>query len=99
MDGLIRRCLGRIGQACLQWRYPGDHYVLIGDKLKILTVVKKVRDARVTAVFPWQGHDARDPHLLESYPPPDVSINRIVGVLRYDLPQLVGAGDASAQEP
>jgi hypothetical protein len=73
--------------------------VLIGDKLKILTVVKKVRDARVTAVFPWQGHDARDPHLLESYPPPDVSINRIVGVLRYDLPQLVGAGDASAQEP
>ena len=66
MDGLICRCLGRIGQACLQRRYPGDHYVLTDDKLKILTVVKKVRDARVTAVFPWQGHDARDPHLLES---------------------------------
>jgi hypothetical protein len=62
-------------------------------------VVKKVRDARVTTVLSRQGHYARDPHLLKSYPPPDVSINRIVGVLRYDLPQLVGAGDASAREP
>src|SRR5437763_8791181 len=28
-------------------RYPGDHYVLIDDKLKILTAVKKVWGARV----------------------------------------------------
>jgi len=40
--------------------------VLTDDKLKILTVVKKVRDALVTTVLPRQGHDARDPHLLES---------------------------------
>jgi hypothetical protein len=50
-------------------------------------------------VFPRQGHYARDPHLLKSYPPPDVSIDRIGDMLRYDLPQLVGAGEASAREP
>jgi hypothetical protein len=80
-------------------RYPGDHYVVIDDKLKILTAIKKVWGARVTTVFPRQGHYARDPHLLKSYPPADVSIDRIGDVLRYDLPQLVGAGDASAREP
>jgi len=99
VDGLIRRCIGRRGHACLQQRYPGDHYVVIDDKLKILTAVKKVWGARVTTVFPRQGHYARDPHLLNSYPPAEVSIDRIGDMLRYDLPQLVGAGDASACEP
>jgi haloacid dehalogenase-like hydrolase len=80
-------------------RYPGDHYVLIDDKLKILTAVKKVWGSRVTTVFPRQGHYARDPHLLKSYPPADVSIDRIGDMIRYDLPQLVGAGDASVREP
>jgi haloacid dehalogenase-like hydrolase len=79
-------------------RYPGDHYVLIDDKLKILTAVKKVWGARVTTVFPRQGHYARDPHLLKSYPPADVNIDRIGDLLQYDLPRLVGAGDASARE-
>jgi phosphoserine phosphatase len=80
-------------------RYPGDHYVLVDDKLKILTAVKKVWGARVTTVFPQQGHYARDPHLLKSYPPADVTIDRIGDMLRYDLAQLVGAGKASAREP
>jgi FMN phosphatase YigB (HAD superfamily) len=72
-------------------RYPGDHYVLVDDKLKILTAVKKVWGARVTTVFPRQGHYALDPNLLKSYPPADVTIDRIGDLLRYDLPQLVGA--------
>jgi hypothetical protein len=80
-------------------RYLGDHYVVIDDKLKILTAVKKVWGARVTTVFPRQGHYARDPHLLKSYPPADVSIDCIGDLLRYDLPQLVGAGNASVPEP
>jgi len=80
----------------VEQRYPGDHYVLVDDKLKILTAVKKVWGARVTTVFPRQGHYARDPHLLKSYPPADVSTARIGDVLRYDLSQLVGA---STREP
>jgi hypothetical protein len=80
-------------------RYPGDHYVLVDDKLKILTAVKKIWGARVTTVFPRQGHYAHDPHLLKSYPPADVTIDRIGDLLRYDLPQLVGAGGASIRKP
>ena len=36
-------------------RYPARHYVLIDDKLRILTAVKTVWEARVTTVFPRQG--------------------------------------------
>ena len=79
-------------------RYPGDHYVLVDDKLKILTAVKKIWGARVTTVFPRQGHYALDPHLLKSYPPADVSIDRIGDLLRYDLPQFIDAGHVSTRE-
>src|SRR5205085_1708675 len=72
-------------------RYPGDHYVLVDDKLKILTAVKKMWGARVTTVFPRQGHYAHDPNQLKNYPPADVSIDRIGDLLQYDLPQLTAA--------
>jgi hypothetical protein len=32
-------------------RYPGDRYVVIDDKLKILAAIKKVWGARATTVF------------------------------------------------
>ena len=38
--------------------YPANHYVLIDDKLHILTAVKKIWGERVTTVFPKQGHYA-----------------------------------------
>lgn len=34
-----------------EWRYPGDRYVVIDDKLKILTAIKKVCGAQATTVF------------------------------------------------
>ncbi|MBU6433074.1 MAG: HAD family hydrolase, partial [Nitrospirae bacterium] len=42
-------------------RYPADHYVLVDDKLRILTAIKTRWRSRVTTVFPRQGHYARDP--------------------------------------
>ena len=41
--------------------YPADHYVMIDDKLRILSAVKKIWGERVTTVFPKQGHYAFDP--------------------------------------
>ena len=38
--------------------YPANHYVLIDDKLRILTAVKKIWGERVTTVFPKQGYYA-----------------------------------------
>ncbi len=68
----------------IERRYPADHYVLVDDKLRILTEVKKVWGARVTTVFPRQGHYARDRDALAGFPSPDVSIDRIDELLDYD---------------
>lgn len=66
-------------------RYPADHYVMVDDKLRILTAMKKVWGSRLTTVFPKQGHYALDPKVLTDYPPADISIDRIGEILRLDL--------------
>ena len=70
-------------------RYPARHYVLVDDKLRILTAVKKVWGSRVTTVFPRQGHYANDPQALAAYPPADVEVEHIGDLLQYDLPALL----------
>ena len=57
--------------------YPADHYVLIDDKLRILTAVKKIWGERVTTVFPKQGHYALDPKIVAAYPQADITLERI----------------------
>jgi FMN phosphatase YigB (HAD superfamily) len=75
-------------------RYPADSYVLIDDKLRILTAVKTAWGRRVTTVFPRQGHYAVDPKNLSLYPPADITISRIGELVNYDLAALLGAADA-----
>lgn len=70
-------------------RYPASHYVLIDDKLRILTEIKKVWGTRVTTIFPRQGHYAMDPDALASFPAPDLSIDRIGELLHVDKPMLL----------
>ncbi len=72
-------------------RYPAERYVLVDDKLRILAAVKKVWGARVTTVFPRQGHYATDPKALEGHPPADVTIERIGELLEHDLAGLIAA--------
>jgi FMN phosphatase YigB (HAD superfamily) len=69
-------------------RYPADHYVLVDDKLRILTAVKRSWGERVTTVFPRQGSYAHDPKLVGAFPAPDMTIERIGDLLEYDLPRL-----------
>ena len=75
----------------VEQRYPAEHYVLVDDKLRILAAVKKVWAARVTPVFPRQGHYALDPQILASYPPADVSVERVGELMNYDAQTLVAA--------
>jgi hypothetical protein len=69
--------------------YPARHYVLIDDKLRILTVAKKVWGDRVTTIFPKQGHYALDPAVLKQFPPADVELAAIGDLVKFDLKQLV----------
>ena len=62
-------------------RYPARHYVMVDDKLRILTAIKSVWGERVTTVFVKQGHYGSDQAALESYPAADVTIERIADLL------------------
>jgi FMN phosphatase YigB (HAD superfamily) len=73
----------------VEQRYPADHYVLVDDKLRILTAVKKVWANRVTTVFPRQGQFALDPEALATYPIGEITVERISDLLSCDLSDLV----------
>ncbi|MGZ3472199.1 MAG: HAD family hydrolase [Isosphaeraceae bacterium] len=77
-------------------RYPANHYVLVDDKLSILTTMKKAWGSRVTTVFPRQGHYAHDPKNGEMYSPADITIEHIGDLLHIDLPTAIefDAGEA-----
>jgi FMN phosphatase YigB (HAD superfamily) len=70
-------------------RYPAEHYVLVDDKLRILSAVKKIWGARVSTIFVRQGHYAHDPKIMTAYPPADVSLGRIGDLLDCDLAKLL----------
>jgi len=70
-------------------RYPAAHYVLVDDKPRILAAVKKVWGDRVTTVLPRQGQYALVPGRAD--PPPDLTVERIADLLRYDLAALLAA--------
>ncbi|MGC3974830.1 MAG: HAD family hydrolase [Nitrospira sp.] len=77
----------------VEQRYPADHYVLVDDKLRILTAVKAYWGARVTTVFPRQGHYANDPEVLRTFPAADLSIDRIGELLTLDRSALLAAAE------
>ena len=57
--------------------YPARHYVLIDDKLRILSAVKASWQGKVTTVFVRQGHYAHDKEALTRYPAADLTLERI----------------------
>lgn len=67
-------------------RFPASHYVMVDDKLRILDAIKKVWGSKVTTVFPRQGHYARDPQIIASFPAADISVDRIGDLLNFGLP-------------
>lgn len=76
-------------------RYPADHYVLVDDKLRILAAVKARWGTRVTTVFPRQGHYATEPEALRTFPPADLSIERIADLLSLDRDTVLAASHPS----
>jgi hypothetical protein len=70
-------------------RYPADHYVMVDDKLRILTAIKECWGDHVTTVFPRQGQFAQDLQVLASYPAPDVAVERIDTLLEFELSDLL----------
>ncbi len=75
--------------ADVERHYPASHYLMVDDKLRILTDMKKVWDGRLTTVFPRQGHYATNLESTASYPPADVTIECIGDLAHYDISMLL----------
>jgi phosphoserine phosphatase len=72
----------------VEQRYPARHYVLIDDKPRILTAVKKLWGDRVTTILPRQGQYALAADAA-SYPAADVTVGRVGELAEYDLPAVL----------
>jgi FMN phosphatase YigB (HAD superfamily) len=62
-------------------RFPASRYVMVDDKLRILTAMKREWGDALTTIFPRQGHYARDPKELAAYPAADVTVEGIGDLL------------------
>ncbi len=70
--------------ADVERRYPAEKYVLVDDKLRILSAIKDIWGDRVTTVFPRQGHYALDIGSVAKYRPADITVERIGDLLNID---------------
>jgi FMN phosphatase YigB (HAD superfamily) len=64
-------------------RYPASRYVMVDDKLRILTAMKSAWGGMLTTIFPRQGHYALDPKEIAAYPAADVTVERIGDLLDW----------------
>jgi FMN phosphatase YigB (HAD superfamily) len=71
--------------ADVERRYPAERYVLVDDKLRILTAAKRHWGARVTTVLPLQGQFATDPEVAAEHPAADVTVPGIADLLELEL--------------
>jgi FMN phosphatase YigB (HAD superfamily) len=72
-------------------KYPARHYVMIDDKLRVLSMMKNEWRERLTTVFPRQGHYASDPEILAAYPPADLAVDRISDLIAYERSAFLSA--------
>jgi FMN phosphatase YigB (HAD superfamily) len=71
-------------------RYPGEHYVMVDDKLRILGAMKEVLGNRLTTVFARQGHYALDPGIASAFPAADFTVERIGDMVSPDPAAFLG---------
>jgi hypothetical protein len=93
VDGRVMICIHKEQMLdVVAARYPARHYILVDDKLRILSAVKAHWKERVTTVFARQGHYALDPAITASYPAADLTVQQIGDLAGYDRSALLGAG-------
>jgi len=69
----------------IERRYPAERYILVDDKVRILSSMKESWGDRLTTVFPRQGHYALDAETVAKYPTPDYTVERIGQVMDIDF--------------
>jgi FMN phosphatase YigB (HAD superfamily) len=64
-------------------RFPASRYVMVDDKLRILTAMKGAWAQSLTTIFPRQGHYALDARETAAHPAPDVTVDRVGDLLEW----------------
>jgi FMN phosphatase YigB (HAD superfamily) len=75
----------------IERHYPARRYVMVDDKLRVLTAMKAIWADRLITVFPRQGHYALDRKNIATYPPADIIIDSIGDLVKYDVGALLDA--------
>jgi FMN phosphatase YigB (HAD superfamily) len=75
----------------VETRFNAQHYVMVDDKVRLLTAIKKFWGPRVTTVFPRQGHYALNATEVAKYPQPDITIERVGELLDYTFDEMRAA--------
>jgi len=74
--------------ASIERLMPARHYVMVDDKIRILSAMKKVWGQRLTTVFVRQGHYANNAAEVAGYPPADLTIETIAELAAVNLAAL-----------
>jgi len=74
--------------ASIERLMPARHYVMVDDKIRILSAMKKVWGQRLTTVFVRQGHYANNAAEVALYPPADLTIETIAELAAVNLAAL-----------
>jgi len=76
--------------ADVERRFPAARYVMVDDKLRILTAMKRIWRERLTTIFVRQGHYALDPREVAAWPPAELTLEAIGELQRCDTVWLSG---------
>ncbi len=75
--------------AAVQRHYPARHYVMVDDKLRILTAMKAIWQQNLSTIFARQGHYAMDPAIVAAQPDADITVERIGALADMDFSPLI----------
>ncbi|WP_158744178.1 HAD family hydrolase [Acidisphaera sp. L21] len=82
LDRHIMICVHKEAEVAeIERRYPAERYVVIDDKIRLLTAFKKVWGNKVMTVFPRQGQFGLDTKVIAANPPADIDVDRIAQLL------------------
>ncbi|MFC4527595.1 HAD family hydrolase [Dyella halodurans] len=70
----------------IQQSFPASHYVMVDDKPRLLTAMKRLLGDRLTTVFVRQGHYAAQAESAAADPVPDMTVTHIGELARLALP-------------
>ena len=71
--------------AAVAQRYPAQQYVMVDDKLRILSAMRAVWGERLNTVFVRQGHYALDATSVAKFAPADLTVESIADLINLDV--------------